>query len=204
MQIGQRLREARQQRGMTIQELARLTELSKGFLSQIENDKASPSLDTLERIAQAVDVPLAYILLPEERRMHVVRAADRPTYRYGAAGLNVEVLSPLPQRGIALQLVELPQGAASGDADHFHPGEECHVVLDGVVRAEQGDHAVILHAGDAFYWDGSIPHRVVNVGNEPARLMIALAAPAHFAPSVDEGQSADVPQPIANGPRVHG
>ncbi len=186
MHIGSRLREARQQRGMTIQELASVTNLSKGFLSQVENDKASPSLDTLERIAQAVDVPLAYILLPNERRMHVLRAADRPAYRYGEAGLRVEVLSPLPQRGLAVQQVELPPGAASGDTDHFHAGEECHIVLSGTVRAEQGNESVMLHAGDSLYWDGSIPHRVVNTGTEPARLMIALAAPAHFAPPTEE------------------
>lgn len=191
MQIGQRLRAARQQRGMTIQELAGRTDLSKGFLSQVENDKASPSLDTLERIAQAMDVPLAYILLPDERRMRVIRYDARPTYTFGNAGARVEMLSPLPQHGLSMQIVELPPGASSGDADHFHPGEECHYVLAGRVRAEQGNEAVLADAGDAFFWDGSIPHRVVNVGAEPARLMIALAAPAHFGiPTSNDGHDA--------------
>src|ERR687895_258547 len=76
--VGGRIRRRRQERGLTLARVAETTGLNVGYLSQLENDKASPSLETLGTLAAALDVPIAWFLLDQSMPPRVVRAADRP------------------------------------------------------------------------------------------------------------------------------
>ena len=78
MDVGKRVRERRLRRGLVIEELARKTGLSKAYISQIETGKASPSLRTAERLAQALEVPLTYLFLEDALSCQVIRKAERP------------------------------------------------------------------------------------------------------------------------------
>src|SRR4051812_3903690 len=104
MQLGANLREARGRRGWSIADLAETAGLSKGFVSQIENDKTSPSLDTLERLAEALGVAVVELLRPAE-------AAPPAPYVVRRA-LAAE--STLPARRLPEVLPITPPGAALG------------------------------------------------------------------------------------------
>ena len=181
VQVGANLREARSGRGWSITDLAGAAGLSKGFVSQIENGKTSPSLETLERLAGALGIPLVDLVRPLEPAApapYVVRRvlpaeADLPVRR------TPEVL-PLTPHGDALgvYVVELPAGAALGDAAHSHEGHETCLVLAGRVQADQAGAWVALEAGDAVTWTPGQRHRIINAGPGPARLLISLLAPA--------------------------
>ncbi len=67
MNIGSAIREIRQRRGITIAQICEGTGLSKGFMSQVENNKTSPSISTLETISNFLNVPLPYLLLEQKR-----------------------------------------------------------------------------------------------------------------------------------------
>lgn len=170
MSVGERLRAVRLERKLTVGSLAERTGLSKGLISQVENGKTSPSIATLERLAESLEVPAAYLLLKSDEQIQVVRTTDRAIYQFGPDRLTVELLSGRG-RQMKVVLVEMPPGTSTGNEAHAHAGEEFHMVLAGQVEATQGDQSVTLEAGDALHWNGFIPHRVRNVGTTPARVL---------------------------------
>ncbi len=178
MKLGRKIKSVRTGKGVTIQDIAERTGLSKGFLSQVENDKTSPSLNTLERIAEALETPLTYLLLGEQHAPVLIRRGERQVLIDEASQGRIEYLSPLSGRSLQLMLIELPAGQSAGDPSHQHEGEEACWVLSGSVRATQGESIATLYEGDAFHWDGSVPHVIENRGPGPARLLLAMSPPA--------------------------
>lgn len=181
MQLGKKIRDLRLRRGMTVQQLAEATGLSKGFISQVENSRTSPSLATLQDLARALETSVAYLVVEEEQVPHVVRAADRPKLQVGGNTSRVEVLSALPKRNLELICVELSPGQPAGDKRHYHHGEEVILCLEGAVTLICGEHTVTLETGDSCHYDGRVPHAVENAGAAPARVLMAMT-PAAFEP----------------------
>src|SRR5262249_60962077 len=110
MQLGKKVRALRLRRGLTVQQLAEATRLSKGFISQVENDRTSPSLATLQDLARALETSVAYLVVEEEQMLHVVRASDRRRGHVGGNTSNVEGLSAPPKRNLGLVMAEVPPG----------------------------------------------------------------------------------------------
>ncbi len=187
MRLGANLREARSRRGWSIADLASAAGLSKGFVSQVENDKTSPSLDTLERVAAALGVPIIELLRPLEADPPAPYVLRRAFSSDGTVpvrrGPEIVPLTP-PGGALSMVLVELPAGAALGDSSHAHEGAESCLVLVGQVQADQAGAWVPLAAGDAVTWTPGQRHRLINPGPGPARLLISLAAPATLGPAL--------------------
>ena len=181
MQVGRKVRDLRQRRGLTVQQLAEATGLSKGFISQVENNRTSPSLATLHALARALEISVAYLVVEEEQVPHVVRAAARPRVHVGGNTSRVEVLSATPKRNLELMLAELPPGLSAGGKRHYHHGEECVVCLEGRVTVAYGENEFTLEQGDSIHYDGRLPHAVENAGTTVARVLIAMT-PAAFEP----------------------
>ncbi|MEC5424218.1 cupin domain-containing protein [Virgibacillus sp. C22-A2] len=169
MEIGSKIRAIRKRKKITIALMSEQTGLSKGFISNIENDNTSPSLNTLQVIASFLDVPLPYLLLEKKQHMKVVRKAERVYTTFN--DIKIEHLTS--QSGLRMMHVELPSGASTGEAI-THEGEETHVVLKGTILAEQGEDSVIVEEGDSFSWNASVPHYVKNIGENNAVLLIAV------------------------------
>lgn len=174
MSLGARIRLTRTQKGITLQELSDRSGLSKGFICQLENDKASPSLQALEKLAGGLTVPIAYLFLTSGDKVHVVRESERQEYRVGPEGPLVQLLSA-SRRNLKMMQLYLPPGMGTGGENHVHEGEECHLVLEGAVRYIQGDEAVVLRAGDSLHWNGFVPHRVENCGHGIAKVLIVTS-----------------------------
>jgi len=183
MQLGKKIRDVRLRRGLTVQQLAEASGLSKGFISQVENDRTSPSLATLRDLARALETSVAYLVVEEEQQPHVVRATERPRVAVGGNTSRVEVLSAQPKRNLELLMAELPPGLSAGDKRHYHHGEECVVCLEGRISISCGDYSTVLEAGDSCHYDGRTPHAVENAGPGTARVLIAIT-PAAFEPLI--------------------
>jgi transcriptional regulator with XRE-family HTH domain len=168
--IGPAARRLRRERGLTLAEVAARSGLNIGYLSQIETDKASPSLETLGALGSALQVPVAWFFLDTVAPPKVVRATERP----GRAGLNgagrIEDVDGGSGRDLRIVQTTMPPGVRTGF--HAHAGDEHHLVLTGRVRLAQGDHAVELGPGDYLVWDATIPHDAETIGDEPAQLLI--------------------------------
>lgn len=181
MQLGKKIRDLRLRRGMTVQQLGEATGLSKGFISQVENSRTSPSLATLSDLAKALETSVAYLVVEEDQVPYVVRAAERPRLQMGGNTSRVEVLSAQPKRNLELILAELPPGVTAGERRHYHHGEEVILCLEGRISLTCGEHTLILEVGDSCHYDGRVPHSMENAGASPAKLLIAMT-PAAFEP----------------------
>lgn len=169
MDIGSKIRAIRNKKNITIAQMCEVTGLSKGFISNLENNNTSPSINTLQTIANFLEVPLPYLLLEEKQHMRVTRKNERSYSSFNH--LKIEHLTS--QGKLRMMSVEFPPGASMGEL-HAHEGEECHLVMEGKVLAEQGEDSFIVEKGDSFCWNASVPHFVKNISNEKAVVLISV------------------------------
>jgi transcriptional regulator with XRE-family HTH domain len=174
MNIGSAIREIRQRRGITIAQICEGTGLSKGFMSQVENNKTSPSISTLETISNFLNVPLPYLLLEQKDRLKIVKKEERKYSVYGKDEQRIEHVAE--QGGLRLNLVEIPAGFPKENSPNAHEGEECHLVLRGKLEVQHGEDIAIVEEGDSFSWNACVPHIVRNIGEETALLLISSHA----------------------------
>jgi transcriptional regulator with XRE-family HTH domain len=198
MNLGKRMRRMRQARGLTAVELAKRARVTTGFISQLEHSQTVPSLHTLQRIAAVLGVSLTYFLLEENLQPQVVRKQERPILQLEDNGSCVSLLSPLPSRHLELALFELPPGAVSWSTARSHAGQQCHLLLQGTVRADYGENTYRLEEGDSILWEGTLPYRLENIGTHEARLLIATAPASLWKYAEEEARNGTATPEPAN------
>jgi len=182
LSFGKRLRKLRLSRNLVLDELVAKTGLSRPYLSQIETGKASPSLQTVRNLALALHVPATYFFADDGLSAHVIRKEERPVITFGPPDsvtgqpMRLTMLSA-PNRKLEMVILEIPEGYNAAKQDQGHEGEEVFLVLAGRIRAEQGERSFDAAEGDSFHWDGTIPHAIHNIGDTPAKLLVARSPP---------------------------
>ena len=156
--IGARLRAARQQRGMTIAEVATAAGLTSGFLSQLERDQTSVSLSSLARICEALGItigfltdraPLGRLIRRDERQRSVVS---------GESGEHF-IVSPSAERRFHAIDTVIPPGGSAGEPPYSFPAEsELVVCLSGTLELRVGDTTYVLEEGDTFTYSPRDAH----------------------------------------------
>ena len=178
--IIENIKKLRQSKNISVGQLGKLSGLTKGYISKIENSDKAPPLATLSRIAEALDTDVTFLLMetPEtaENRngMCVVRRNEGKTviskgtlygYNYMAlaykkAGKNMEpyIIEP-----------------ALGDRETFsHEGEEFQHILEGTHEFYYHDVKYILEKGDSIYFDSIVPHGGRSVGKKRAKVLVVI------------------------------
>ncbi|MEX0283472.1 MAG: helix-turn-helix domain-containing protein [Paracoccaceae bacterium] len=174
--FGQRIRDLRRKADLTLQALADQAGVSVGFLSQVERDKATPSLGTLAGIASALGVEVDYFVATPKAVDSVTREGERPRFALAPSSLSYEEVSTvLPGGTMSSRIIHIPEGYVSEVV--AHEGEELIFVLDGVVRQVIDDNTFILRTGDSMHFMGQTPHSFANVGDGPARLLWTGTSP---------------------------
>jgi transcriptional regulator with XRE-family HTH domain len=183
--IGRELRALRQQRGLTVADLAARAGLSGGMLSKIENGQASPSLTTLQALAQALQIPLTAVFRGyEETRpvIHVKAGEGVETERTGTrAGHQYNLLGHIGSNssGVIVEPYLITLTAASDTFPTFqHEGMEFLYMLDGAVDYRHGDRIFPLRPGDSLFFDADAPHGPEVLVALPARYLSIIAYPA--------------------------
>jgi transcriptional regulator with XRE-family HTH domain len=165
--FGARVRAERMRLGMTLDELAAATGVSRATLSNIERGEHSPSLTKATDVARTLGVSLAQLLGEEERRPTVtIPRNERLVFRDEATGIERQLLSPaFAGRGIEWIRATLPPGAATDDLQPYHPAIDKYVLVEaGMLRVVVGAELHLLEAGDAFYFRADVLHRFENAG----------------------------------------
>lgn len=174
-QIGGQLRDARQRLGRTLAELAEASGVTKGFLSQVERDLASPSVGTLLRLCAALDLPVGELFASTQGPL--VRAGERAPVTFGGTGVEEFQLTPAGERRLLVLQSDIAPGGGSGDeAYRLDSDAEFVHVLTGALEVHVDDIDYRLAAGDSLTFDAGTPHRWSNPSPVvPARVLWVLS-----------------------------
>lgn len=176
--LGSKIRNKRSEKNMSLKELAEKIDLTASFLSQIERDLAEPSITSLRKIANALDVPIFYFLMTDEDSSPVVRKNERKTLRFPESHLEYELLTPDVSRMMEVFIATLdPETDGVGELESTHPGEECILILEGKMEITVGEETYILEEGDSIYYFASLPHTVRNAGKKKLVFLSAITPP---------------------------
>jgi transcriptional regulator with XRE-family HTH domain len=177
--VGNRLREERESRGMSLRELARRVGVSPSLVSQIELDRVNPSVSTLYALVTELGMTMGEVFgdtPAEERPVRPARdgdgLAERPETRRVinlASGVRWERLTPHSDGDIEFLYVVYPVGAEScpEDALMTHGGREYGYVSSGALGVRVGFDEYELGPGGSIAFDSSSPHRLWTIGDEP-------------------------------------
>lgn len=176
MQIGKKVKELRLLNGLTLDDLASRSELTKGFLSQVERDLTTPSIATLEDILEALgsnlseffrEEPEAQIAFTEQD--FFVDEQDDYTIRWVVPNAQKNEMEPIvltiAPKGTSMELMS-------------HRGEEFGYVLKGAVTLTHGTKKIKLKSGDTFYLTNVKMHMLYNHGGSEAKVLMVSTPPS--------------------------
>jgi transcriptional regulator with XRE-family HTH domain len=195
--VGRRLRELREERGLSIRALAEKSGLNVNTLSLIENGKTSPSVSTLQRIAIALQAPITAFFETGAPRNSVahVRADSRPRAAF-AHGTLEDLGAGLSEHAVEPFVVTLEANADSGAHPIVHTGHEFVFCLEGRIAYTVEEHTYLLEVGDSLLFESRLPHRWQNADATPSQAILVLCpsderdhpTEQHFKEQEIEGQ----------------
>lgn len=178
LELGQRIREVRQKKGMTLREAAVAAGVSESFLSQVERGLANPSVASLRRIADAMHERVASFFVGEPPQGMLVRVKDRRRLVHPMGMLEDYLLTPATARRLQIIYCVAGPGEGSGEETYTHVAEEeCVVVLSGCLEVSIGDETYTLNSGDALLLDPKNQHGFHNPGPDPATMLWVQTPP---------------------------
>lgn len=180
--VGQMVKELRSKRGLTLEEVAEKSGCTPGFLSQLERNKAAPSVTTLYSIAEALGVTVTDFLPEGINPAKISRQDSRESFQFEGSAICYSLLSTkFPHGAMASFLLNiLPYNQAlPTDEARAHMSEEFVHVMDGVLRLWIGDGFYDLYPGDSVYFRSTVKHRLENRGNQPV-VALSMITPSIF------------------------
>lgn len=188
MSLGKKIRLLRIERGITAKELAERAGVSPSMISKIEHDVALPSHDTLRKILVGLHASLSDLVDREpsgtatadsrERvgRISVVKPHERKLLRLPRSGMTYQILTPDLQGSMEFVWIETEPGEGGVEFFSHERGEECILVLEGVLHVYIENTTIVLNKGDCLTFDARLPHRYANEGTEKA-VWVYIAVP---------------------------
>ncbi len=175
--LGDKIRQKRTEKQMSMKELSDQTGLTPGFISQVERDLAEPSITSLRKIAEALDVAVFHFFVDEESESRVVRKDSRQKIRFPESLITYELLSPDLNRQMESFMGTLQPGGVTCEEPMAHIGEEVIYVLEGEMFIEIGEENYTLYEGDTIYYFGTIPHMIKNTGDQQLKFLSTITPP---------------------------
>ena len=172
--VGQRIRELRTQKGLSLRALAELSSLSTNAISLIERGDNSPTVSSLHNLATALAVPItAFFEQNTDGQVIHLKKSHRPTSE--TAGVKMENLgSGLPNQQLEPFLMTIAPGGSSTSSQITHSGEELVYVLEGALVSRINDKEYQLEEGDSLLFLASQPHIYRNETKKAARILIVF------------------------------
>ena len=175
MDIGKKLRELRKQNDLTLEDLASRSELTKGFLSQVERNLTAPSIATLADILEALGSNLSEFFHEEEEKQIVFGVDD--FFVDEKEDYQVEWIIPNAQKNQMEPILMTLYSHKKSHVQTSYTGEEFGYVLKGNITIVRGGKKYKVKAHEAFYMDGAKSHYLYNHGNSPAKILWITTPP---------------------------
>ena len=177
MELGARLRDMRQRKNLTQEELADRCELTKGYISQLENDLTSPSIATLCDLLNALGSNLSDFF-HEDTEEKIVFTQEEFIEKQSDGMLFNWVIPNAQKNMMEPVLVELEAGAAT-QVDFPHEGEEFGFVLEGRIAVVKAEKSHPAKKGESFYFTADKEHYITNTGKSKAKFLW-ISTPPNF------------------------
>ncbi|MDA3957261.1 helix-turn-helix domain-containing protein [Oceanispirochaeta sp.] len=183
--FGEKIKKVREGQSVTLKKLAEEMQVSVSLLSQIENNRVSPSIDTLLCLADILDIDPEYLFrdFRKKRKVRIVRGEERNRLTLGS--VQYELLTPTapPDEDFALETLELTiePGGEKGSDEYGHPGREMGIILSGQGELKYGTESYSLRKGDSLSFSSAVPHILINNGEEPLKAIWIITPPRLFS-----------------------
>ncbi|WML44683.1 XRE family transcriptional regulator [Neobacillus sp. PS3-40] len=174
MNIGIEIKKLRTEKGITLKELSEKSELSIGFLSQLERGLTTIAVDSLEKLADILEVHLTHFFdYPHKRKDKVLRSYEHEILDLVEAGFIKYSLSPnLENKHLVPRLIEiLPQKKDEEILSYKHEGEEFIYVLEGILTVYINGERHEVYPGDSVHMESNIEHNWANYTNKKVKLL---------------------------------
>lgn len=173
--VGQRLREIRVVRGLSMRALAEMSGLNINTLSLIENEHTSPSVSTLQQLAQSLQVPISEFFQTDHGSKKLVhqKQGKRPQVAFEHSTME-DLAAGMPRFGVEPIIVTLEPNADSGKRPIVHTGREFVYCLDGHIAYTVDNERYLLEPGDSLIFEAYLPHQWKNIDAAPSRALLVL------------------------------
>ncbi|WP_291566589.1 MULTISPECIES: helix-turn-helix domain-containing protein [unclassified Clostridium] len=180
--IGNKIKELRANKKMTLRELSEGTGLSIGFLSQLERGLTSIATDSLMKIAEALDVDLNYFFSsPKRKTRMILRSYEKEVFKIdNSMFINYNLTTDGHDKELLPRLIEvLPNNTDESLSQYKHEGEEFVYVLEGTLTLFINNEQYDLYPGDSAHYSSAIMHNYANYTNKMVRIL-EVSTPNHF------------------------
>jgi len=177
-QITRNIKKYRLEKNLSQEKLAKLSDLTKGYISKIEKSDKAPPLSTLSKIAHALDTDIALLTaeeleVPGDVNLCIVRKGEGKKISSGSLeGYHYEALA-FKKRGKNMEPFILTP-AIDEKATFIHEGEEFMYTLEGIHELIYNNKKYILNEGDSVYFDSRIPHTGRSIGKQKAKILAVM------------------------------
>ena len=174
MEIGKKIKNLRLTKNLTQEELADRCELTKGYISQLENDLTSPSIETLKDLLNALGTNFAEFFQDDETQIvfkkdeHIEKLTD---------DIKTTWLVPTSQKNAMEPIVVELSPLTTTEKDLAHEGEEFGLVLKGKIELTIGKKSYIVNQNETFYFVANKPHYIKNISNLDAKILWVSCPP---------------------------
>lgn len=176
--VGRRVKKLRTDRGWSLEELATASGVSRSMLSEIEREKANPTLTVTFRIARAYGMSLQELIGSAEASassIQVIRADDRAQVYRSDKQCEIRTLSPLNlEKDVEFYQVSLRPSGALRSQPHFEGTREFLAVEEGSVRIESDQDVDELVKGDSATYRADVPHAIINTSEGDAMVFLVV------------------------------
>jgi transcriptional regulator with XRE-family HTH domain len=178
--LGRAIRAARRAQGLTVERLAREAGVSTGLISQLERGLGNPSFLTLQRLAEALELPFGHFMQGPQPQGGMVVRADQRKRLITAQPTEIvhELLTPDLRGSLEMLRTSVPPGWSNEDQPFHHKGEECVHVLSGTLQVTVGSSSWDLATGDSITYDSDTPHWYANHTDTPVIIIGAVTPPS--------------------------
>ncbi len=171
LNIGDKLRKHRKRAGLSLDQLASLSGVSKAMLSQIEQNKANPTVAIIWKVAQALNLNISDLVesASQKIRFQVIRKEDERYIFTSNERCTIRTLSPLSlEKDIEFYQINFKPAGTLESEPHFQNTEEILTVAKGRLKVKSAEHSVTLSAGDSVYYSADVNHSIINTTNSSA------------------------------------
>jgi transcriptional regulator with XRE-family HTH domain len=177
--LGETVRQRRLELQLSVQDLARRSDISAGLISQIERGLANPAFGTISKLASALGLQMGVFFeeKPAAGPNPVVRRNERRRLAVPDRNFLYELLTPDLDHTLEFVWVESAPNSSTEGSPFVHKGEECGLVLQGTLEVHVGLECYVLHSGDSIIINSSIPHWYFNPGPERVLSVWAITPP---------------------------